>query len=59
MSVRKLRVDAHSSYAPILPSAIERLIKAINSMKNDEGKIIIEGFEEDILDLNNEQIKAI
>ena len=59
MSVRKLSVDAHSSYAPILPSAIERLIKAINSMKNDEGKIIIEGFEEDILDLNNEQIKAI
>jgi len=59
MSVRKLSVDAHSSYAPILPSAIERLIKAINSMKNDEGKIIIEGFGEDILDLNNEQIKAI
>ena len=59
MSVRKLSVDAHSSYAPILPSAIERLIQAINSMKNDEGKIIIEGFGEDILDLNNEQIKAI
>ena len=59
MSVNKLSVDAHSMYAPILPSAIERLTKAINSMKNDLGQIIIEGFHDAIIDLNKEQREAI
>ena len=59
MSVNKLSVDAHSSYSPILPSSIDRLTKAMNSMKNDLGQIIIEGFHDAIIDLNKEQREAI
>ena len=59
MFINKLSVDAHSSYATILPSSIDRLIKAINSMKNDLGQIIIEGFHDAIIDLTIEQREAI
>ena len=59
MYVNKLSVDGHSMYSPILPSSIDRLTKAINSMKNDLGQIVIEGFNEAIIDLNKEQREAI
>ncbi len=59
MYVNKLSVDAHSMYSPILPSSIDRLTKAINSMKNDLGQIVIEGFNEAIIDLNKDQREAI
>ena len=59
MKVKKLNVDAHSSYAPILPSAIERLTLAISSFKDKYGKIVIKDFHKDILPLSNEQRLAI
>ncbi|MBL07224.1 MAG: peptidase M20 [Chloroflexi bacterium] len=59
MKVKKLNVDAHSSYAPILPSAIERLTLAINSFKNEFGHIIIKDFHSDILPLSDEERNAI
>jgi len=59
MSVTKMKVDAHSSFAPILPSAVDRLTKAINSMKNDFGEIVIKDFHKEIIPLTAEQKAAI
>ena len=42
--VQKTGRDAHSGAAPILPSAAWRLVKALNSLKDKGGKILIPGF---------------
>ena len=55
MSVRKLGVDAHSSYAPVLPSAVDRLIQALASIKDSKGNLLIEGLNDDIVPLTPEQ----
>jgi acetylornithine deacetylase/succinyl-diaminopimelate desuccinylase-like protein len=49
MSVKKLHGDAHSSYAPILPSAPWRLLQAMNSIKDpSDDRCLILGFYDDI-----------
>jgi len=49
MSVTKLNGDAHSSYAPILPSASWRLIQALHTIKDpSDDHCLIPGFYEDI-----------
>ena len=49
MSVTKLNGDAHSSYAPILPSASWRLIQALHTIKDpSDDYCLIPGFYEDI-----------
>ncbi|MBT3942557.1 MAG: M20/M25/M40 family metallo-hydrolase [Chloroflexi bacterium] len=45
MSVKLLHGDAHSSYAPILPSASWRLLQALNSIKDpSDDRCLIPGF---------------
>ena len=43
-----LKRDAHSGSAHILPSAAWRLLKAISSLKDAHGKVIIPGFYETV-----------
>jgi len=40
--------DVHSSRAPIIPSAPWRLVWALNTLKDKNGKILIEGFYEKV-----------
>ena len=49
MSVKKLHGDAHSSYAPILPSASWRLLQALNTIKDpSDDRCLIPSFYDDI-----------
>jgi acetylornithine deacetylase/succinyl-diaminopimelate desuccinylase-like protein len=47
-SVETMKVDAHSGYAHALPSAAWRLVKALASLKDEQGNIIIPGFYADV-----------
>ena len=47
-SVEVMKVDAHSGGAHALPSAAWRLVKALASLKDEEGKILIPGFYGDV-----------
>jgi acetylornithine deacetylase/succinyl-diaminopimelate desuccinylase-like protein len=47
-SVEVMKLDAHSGSAHALPSAAWRLVKALSSLKDEKGNIIIPGFYEDV-----------
>ena len=47
-SVETMKVDAHSGSAHALPSAAWRLVKALASLKDENGHIIIPGFYDDV-----------
>jgi len=47
-NVEAMKVDAHSGYAHELPSAAWRLVKALASLKDENGRILIPGFYDDV-----------
>src|SRR5262245_31919547 len=47
-SVDVMKVDAHSGGAHALPSAAWRLVKALASLKDENGKILIPGFYDEV-----------
>ena len=60
LSVERLGVDAHSSYATVLPSAAWMLVQALNSIKDpSDDRILIEGFYDDIRDVTDAEESAI
>ena len=46
--VTTMKHDAHSGNAHALPSATWRLLKALASLKDDTGKVLIPGFYDDV-----------
>ncbi|HRW07745.1 MAG TPA: M20/M25/M40 family metallo-hydrolase [Caldilineaceae bacterium] len=46
--VETMTRDAHSGGAHTLPSAAWRLVKALASLKDDDGKVLIPGFYDDV-----------
>jgi acetylornithine deacetylase/succinyl-diaminopimelate desuccinylase-like protein len=46
-NVKAMQQDAHSGNASILPSAAWRLLKALASLKDEQGRILIPGFYDD------------
>lgn len=47
MTCRTANVDQHSMYAPIAPNPSWRLIHALNTLRNKDGKVTIPGWYED------------
>jgi len=47
-SVEIMKQDAHSGNAHALPSAAWRLLKALSSLKDENGRILIPGFFDDV-----------
>ncbi len=59
LEIERLNTDSHSANACILPSAPYRLIWALNSLKDNEENILIEGFYDDVKPLIDIEKKAI
>jgi len=59
LEVQRLSRDVHSSTACILPSAASRLTWALNSLKDESSRILIEGFYENIKPLTDSELEAI
>ena len=51
--------DAHSSYAAILPSAAWRLLRALETIKDENENIQIEGFYDAIVEPSPEAVAAV
>src|SRR5689334_797277 len=47
-SVEVMKSDAHSGSAHALPSAAWRLVKALASLKDENGRVLIPGFYDDV-----------
>jgi acetylornithine deacetylase/succinyl-diaminopimelate desuccinylase-like protein len=59
LSVSMLSGDAHSSYAAILPSAAWRLLQALQTIKDQDEQIQIDGFYDAITEPTPEAIAAV
>ncbi len=59
LEVESLKMDAHSAYACILPSATYRLIWALNSLRDMDGHILVDGFYDDKHELTEPEHVAI
>ena len=51
--------DVHSSFAVIIKNPAWRLIQALNTMRDENGKILIKGWYDDIKPLTKNDIKLI
>jgi acetylornithine deacetylase/succinyl-diaminopimelate desuccinylase-like protein len=59
LEVKRLGRNMHSSLACVLPSAAHRLILALNTLRDEQSKILIEGFYENIKPLTRTELNAI
>jgi len=59
LTIKILKQDVHSSYASIFPSAAWRLVKALSCLRNDERKVLIPGFYDDVLEPTEAQKQAM
>ena len=59
LSVKQMNIDAHSAMATHLPNAGERLLQAINLLKDKDGKILIPHFYDDIAEITKEEMEVI
>lgn len=53
------QVDAHSQYAPVVPSAAWKLVQALNTLRDESGRVLIDGFYDDVRPLREEERAAL
>ena len=58
-STEVMKQDAHSGFAHALPSGAWRLLKALSSIKDEKGKIIIPGFYEHVRQPSESEKQAL
>ncbi len=58
-SVEVMKSDAHSGSAHILPSGAWRLVKALSSLKDENGKVLIPGFYDDVREPTESEQQAM
>lgn len=51
--------DLHSSLGTIVPNAAWKLVRALETLKNEGEKILIEGFYENVRDPTKEELQAL
>jgi acetylornithine deacetylase/succinyl-diaminopimelate desuccinylase-like protein len=51
--------DVHSASAPLVPNPVWRLVWALNALKNEKEKVLIEGFYDNVETPSREEIKCL
>src|SRR2546427_6842597 len=59
LGVRTAKVDQHSSLAAVLPNAAWRLIAALRTLRSENGKVLIEGFDDGIPPADPEMLRYL
>ena len=59
LSVRSAQNDGHSALAAVAPSSAWRLLWALASIKGPDGRIMIDGFYDDMRELNRLEREAV
>jgi len=53
------KTDLHSSYAPVVPNAAWRLVWALSTLKDQNEKILIDSFYDDVRQISPEELKVL
>jgi acetylornithine deacetylase/succinyl-diaminopimelate desuccinylase-like protein len=59
LSIKKMNRDAHSGNAPFLPNAGERLLQAISILKDENNKVLIPNFYDNVQEISSKEKEAI
>ncbi len=59
LRVQTLGRDAHSANAAIVESPVWRLIRALSTLQDGEGRILVEGWYDDVRDFTPEELEAL
>lgn len=59
LTSQRLSGDAHSSYAAILPSAPWRLLDALESIRDSDGRVLVSGFYDDVRPPTAAEVAAV
>ena len=59
LRTRGASTDVHSANAPLVPNPAWRLVWALNKLKNEEDKILIEGFYKDVEPPSEEELRLL
>lgn len=59
LEVRTAAVDQHSSLAAVLPNAAWRLIAALRTLRDERGKVLIEGFMDGVPPPDPEMLRCL
>ncbi len=59
LTIRSLSQDAHSMYAAALPSAVWRLARLLNLIKDSHERILIPGWYDKVQDLAEDELKLL
>jgi acetylornithine deacetylase/succinyl-diaminopimelate desuccinylase-like protein len=51
--------DAHSSLGAVIDNPLYRLAAAVASLRDDDGRILVEGFYDDVRELTRDELDAI
>ncbi len=58
LHVKTGNTDVHSMNAPVVPSAAWELVEALKSLRDETGKVLIDGFYDDVLPVCAEEEEA-
>lgn len=59
LTVETARTEAHTRLSAIVPNAASRLVKALASLQDENGRIAIEGFYDRVLPLREEEKRIL
>ena len=59
LTLRLLNEDQHSSIAVIAPNAGWRLMEALSTMRDDAGRVLIDGFYDDVVPPNEADLELL
>ena len=59
LSVRESKIDAHSSLAVLIKNPAWRLIEAVSTLRNSDGKILIKDWYKEVNPLSKNDLKII
>ncbi|MDG6906950.1 MAG: M20/M25/M40 family metallo-hydrolase [Nitrososphaerota archaeon] len=51
--------DQHSMYGPIAPNPAWRIVNLLKTIRNEDGRVLIEGFYDDVAKPTSEELKVI
>lgn len=59
LNYKGLNEDQHSSYAVHAPSPIWHLVEALATLRSPDGRVLIDGFYDDVVDPTSEDLAAL
>lgn len=57
--VRSLAKDSHSARAAVVDNPAWRLVKALSTIRNEKGKVLIKGWYDDVRKFTKEELQAL